>query len=694
MSLYRRDTAATTSGPAAAGDDAYARRKAREGARQKKQSAKAREIAPIPPVEDLARKAAAMKSFRFFCETYFPERFPLAWSDDHLTVIADFQRCIVDGGLQAVAMPRGSGKTTLAECAVLWAILRGEHEMVGLIGATQPAAREMLASLDTELRSNDRLAADFPEVCHPIRRLDGVNQCRLLFEGRPVVMKFEKDSIRLPSLPENPAASAIIKVAGLTGRVRGMKFTRPDGRVVRPKLVVIDDAQTDRSARSLKQTESRERLIAGTVLGLVGPNEKMSAIMPCTVIEPGDLAERFLDRQKRPEWCGRRTKLMLAMPAGLERWTEYWETRAAGMREEDGGAAGDAFYAEHRDELDRGAIAAWPARHPGALSAIQYGMNLYLEDAAAFYAEYQNDPAAARSDEGASDPASIIVRQSPVARRVVPAACEYVAVGVDVQQKLLYWTAIAADPKATPAILDYNTWPDQKRQWFTLRDATRTIQRAFAKQEAGSQLYAALEALVAEMVGIEFAREDGSRFRVGRIVIDARWRDDVIFRFCKQSPHGNLLLPALGVTTKGTAGGWKERKTQAGEVLKHDFRLCNPAPPKKPVRYAMVDSDAWISRVHDALRTPAGSTGALLLPKERAENHQCYAEQLCAEYSTEALVNGRVVKKWLPKPGNPDNHWLDSTKLALLGTYVLGAEPAYVVKAAPRKRTPRKATYF
>src|SRR5690606_37223630 len=139
--------------------------------------------------------------------------FLLAWSDDHRTVLDDFQRCIVDGGLQATAMPRGSGKTSLAEVAVPWAILRGHHELVGLIGATSAAARELLDSVKVELESNELLAADFPKVSHPIRMLEGINQRRLLLDGERVVVKFTKDSIHLPSLPANPASSAVIKVA-------------------------------------------------------------------------------------------------------------------------------------------------------------------------------------------------------------------------------------------------------------------------------------------------------------------------------------------------------------------------------------------------------------------------------------------------------------------------------------------------
>ena len=68
----------------------------------------------------------------------------------------------------------------------------------------------------------------------------------------------------------------------------------PDGRSVRPSLVVLDDPQTDESARSLSQCAARESILAGAVLGLAGPGTKISGIMPCTVIRPGDVPiERY-----------------------------------------------------------------------------------------------------------------------------------------------------------------------------------------------------------------------------------------------------------------------------------------------------------------------------------------------------------------------------------------------------------------
>lgn len=92
----------------------------------------------------------------------------------------------------------------------------------------------------------------------------------------------------LPTITGSAASGAILKVAGITGRIRGMKHQAAEGDSFRPDLVILDDPQTDESARSLSQCQGRESILAGAVLGLAGPGRKISGIMPCTVIRPGD----------------------------------------------------------------------------------------------------------------------------------------------------------------------------------------------------------------------------------------------------------------------------------------------------------------------------------------------------------------------------------------------------------------------
>ncbi len=99
--------------------------------------------------------------------------FHLAWSPDHIKVIEKIEQAVVHGGLFALAMARGSGKSSIAEVACIWAVLYGHRNFVCLIGSDEGHACDMLDSIKTELDSNELLLADFPEVCFPIQALDG-----------------------------------------------------------------------------------------------------------------------------------------------------------------------------------------------------------------------------------------------------------------------------------------------------------------------------------------------------------------------------------------------------------------------------------------------------------------------------------------------------------------------------------------
>jgi hypothetical protein len=167
---------------------------------------------------------------------------------------------VLRGGLFAMAMPRGSGKSTISECACIWAVLYGHREFVCLIGSDEGHAMDMLDAIKMELDGNDLLLADFPEAVYPIQALDGIaNRCNgQLYKGERTHIGWTAREVVLPTLKPDgwlqredlrpfvrddgtsKASGAIIKVAGITGRIRGMKYKRADGRTVRPTLVVLD----------------------------------------------------------------------------------------------------------------------------------------------------------------------------------------------------------------------------------------------------------------------------------------------------------------------------------------------------------------------------------------------------------------------------------------------------------------------
>jgi len=669
----------------------YEALKARARERNLRLSAAGRDIAPLPEVADPERKEAASSDFRFFCETYFPETFYLPWSKDHKKVVAKIEEAVLRGGLFALAMPRGSGKTVLCQRACIWALLYGHRRFVCLIGADEGHAAHMLDGIKVELECNDVLLEDFPEAAHPVRCLEGIaNHCAgQLYEGERTLMEWTAKHIVLPTIPGSPAGGGIIRVAGITGRIRGMTHQRPDGKTVRPSLVVIDDPQTDESARSLSQCQTRESILAGAVLGLAGPGKKISGIMPCTVIRPGDMADRILDRKNHPEWQGERTKMVYAWPKAQELWARYAEIRAESLRNANGGREATEFYREHREEMDEGAVVAWRERfNPDELSAIQHAMNLKLQDEAAFCAEYQNEPMV-QGEEGAIslDPEQVASKLNGRPRGSVPEKCTEITCFLDVHEKLLYHAVCAWEPDFTGYVIDYGTYPGQTTGYFTLREAQRTIRRVHQGMGLEGAIYAALETLTEELLRKEWPCDDGAVMRVGLCLIDQGWQTDVVHQFCRQSPHAGLLMPSRGHGITPSQKPISEYDRKRGDRIGHHWWVPS-VRRRRSLRHVEVDTNYWKSFVHKRLATAMGDRGCLSLWGRKPRAHRLFGEHLAAERHVPTEGRGRRVDEWKLPPSAPDNHWLDCVVGCAAAASIRGIKPEALTdgKAPPRKR--------
>ena len=660
------------------GARSYEERRNAERDRQAEQSLAGRDIGQLPEVVNPNRKAACERNFQLFCESYFPETYSLAWSPDHLKVIEKIETAVLRGGLFALALPRGSGKTTITESAALWSMLYGHREFVVLIGATESAALELLDSLKTELEVNERLAEDFPEVCYPVAQLEGIaNRCAgQLYKGERTRITWTSNEIVLPTVEGSRASGIIVRVAGITGRIRGMKFKRSDGRSVRPSLVVIDDPQTSESAGSLEQTRKRVRVLAGDILGLAGPGQKISGIMPCTIIRPGDMADIILNRNTHPDWNGEKTRMVYRFPTNMKLWEEYAEIRAEALRTEGNFQKATEFYLANREAMDAGAEVSWEARfNHDEVSALQHAMNLKFQDEAAFMSEYQNDPL---PDDTADDSLlsvdEICAKINGLARRRVPLKCDRLTMFVDVQKALLFYVVIAWAEDFTGAVIDYGSWPDQHRHEYSLADANPSIQTLFPKAGFEGALYAALSALTDECLGREWEREDGAVLKIERALVDANWGQstDVVYQFCRQSSHAGVILPSHGRYVGASSKPMTEYRKQQGDRLGFNWMIPNVAG-KRAIRHVIYDTNYWKSFIHARLAVPVGDKGSLTLYGRIPGAHQLFAEHLTAEYRVKTQGRGRTVDEWKLKPQSHDNHFLDCVAGCAVCGSMLGA---------------------
>lgn len=660
----------------------YEQRKAREAQRHAEMARAAQDIGEIPAVENPKRKADAERDFRKFCETYFSEVFYFAWSPDHLRVIEKIEKAVRTGGLFAMAMPRGSGKTVLCQTAVLWSALIGASPFVCLIAASAERARDLLENIKIWLETNPLLHADFPEVCYPIQCLERITnrQKGQKYQGEPTRIDWASDRIVLPTIAGSKASGVVISSSGMKGSdIRGQNYARADGQVVRPQLVMVDDPQTTESAWSPSQSQRREAILAGDVLGMAGPGRKIAGLMACTVIRPADMADNILDREKHPEWQGERTKMIYSFPANEKLWAKYAEMRADSLRNDGDGSEATEFYRVNREAMDAGAIIAWPQRfNEDEISAIQHAMNLKLRDEAAFFAEYQNEPIVDEIGEEMLSAEQIAEKINGYRPGEIPIGASHLTMFIDVQQKLLYWMAVAWEENFTGSIVDYGTWPEQKRAYFTLQDVHSTLGRATPGAGLEGQIYGGLEKLTAEKLSRAYRREDGAEMRIERCLIDANWGQstDVVYQFCRQSSFAGVLLPSHGKYVGASSIPFSEYKRKRGDRVGLHWRIPNTIG-KRQVRHALIDTNYWKTFVHARLAVAMGDPGCLSLfgrDDVAQKAHRLLADHLTAEYRVKTVARGQTVDEWKLRATRPDNHWLDCLVGCAVAASIQGAE--------------------
>lgn len=657
---------------------AYADRLRWQNEANRKAAAAFRDFGPVPKVKDRKRKAASRRSLRRFCEDYLEGTFALDWSPDHLAVIKKLERATKEGGLFAVAMPRGSGKTSLTEAAALWALLFGFRKFLVLIGATEPLARDLLQSIRTELESNETLAEDFPEVCFVLKKLEGVTTRKLISEGRKVNLTLRADEIVLPWIEDGgrrnkASAGSVLQVVGITGAIRGRKVKLPDGRTIRPDFVVIDDPQTDESAGSPSQVANREKTISGAILGLAGPGEKIAGVCPCTVIEEGDLADRLLNPDLYPEWNAERIPFLKSFPERLDLWERYGELRADSLRRFGDLREASKFYKANRAEMDRGAVVMWESRfEPGELSAIQHAINRKLRDEAAFWAEYQNNPRQTQDEETRiQSPLEIQQKTNGLDRTRALPGSEVVTAFIDVQAKALFWLVAGWRSDFTGSVLDYGTFPDQGgRRYYQLSDIAKTIPKRFPRAGEDGAISAALRQFIPELLSRSFVREDDEvELSPSLVLVDANWKTPIV-RDAVRSFRSPNVFPAHGRYVGAASRPITEYKRTRGERV----GLAWKTSVIEKLPHVLFDANFWKTFAHDRLSTEFGDAGSLTLFGQDAVAHRMLAENLVAEYRVRVTgSNGRTADEWKLKNTRPDNHFLDCLVGSAVGASVMGA---------------------
>ncbi len=644
---------------------AYYRKREDNRLRNAEKSRAGRNIAPVPSVADPARRAAAEASLKVFCETYLREAsgtnksvFNLEWSEDQLRVIKKIESAVIEGGLRSVCMPRASGKTRICVAGILWSVLTGRCKSVLLVAATNIMARRIFAEyIKPELLNNRLLLADWPEAVYPLWRLErNVNRINgQHIDDVPTSIKLTTGGITLPTVSGSQCSGSSITCAGITsGEIRGGRYD----------LVLCDDPQTRQSSTSKIKTEERELILMGDILALAFPGRKLSCLTTVTIIRPGDLADRLTDPSVRPEFFGERMKMVYAFPEAMDTlWEQYREIQVARLQAGNLKPIENDFYIEHREDMDRGAKVAWPARYePNELSGIQHAMNLMYRDPVAFASEYQNEPLEAITSAVVSlTTADLAGKIEKRKRGICPNDAAYLCCKVDCHDEVLYWSVCYFGPTCC-GLLDYGTFPEQNKSYFTLSNVKSTLSSKYTGDKQAI-LLAGLTDCLNDLMSREWKRADNSVMRIRRCHVDQGYLTGVVHQAIRNCKYSALVMPERGVPVTAKNIPFSEYKRFPHDRVFLDARIPGKCGVRE-LRRVDVDVNSWKTRLYNSIGVPLGGKNSFTFPTAK-DKHRLLFDHILSEKPNETEGRGRKLLEWEKQPSR-DNHWFD----CLVGCFV------------------------
>lgn len=648
----------------------------RAGDLQRKNAANAslRDIGQIPDIANPKERERAKWDLRYHLERYHEEKWYLGWCNDHLRLVKLLQDSFLNESpdeLIAVAMPRGSGKTSISRCAVEWGVLHGHLQWPILLEADADAYMKQMRAFAVTFRSKQLLAEDFPETIWVIQQMSTSQAApNMTCFGENMHIIWKTNEIVLPTnymSLELGTAAGIISGGGITGSVRGAQMTLASGEIVRPDAFVINDPQTRESAGSPKQIADRIDIVSADLLGMGGPGKPMRGVMTMTVIEKNDLADRILGPEF-PQWRSIRGKWLEEWPTNMALWNEY--AALLRRRKAEGGSLDDVneFYEQYRRPygpfcktpgMDSGAKVYWEARiNTPFISSLQSFMSWWILEPSAAMSEGQNQPIDPHEPEDViyCSREEILGKLSSLERFEVPDDATELVAYIDVQQEVFVYAIMAICKGFRRYVVDYGTFPDQSREYWVRSQLASKLSDIWK-----SPKQAWLNGLIATTRLIDqlpFTRTNGQGVDLTFGLVDSSDGDvtDIVFEFCRQHgggkwfPNNGAGALANDLNHRSEQKAWRKRHKDWGP---HWNRTTDHDRGFDRIRH---DADWYKSMVHLGIRTPEHDDGSLQFFED---DHQLLADHLRAEFPRADKKGAREYTHWQQRPQRPDNDLFD-----------------------------------
>lgn len=633
----------------------------------------------IPCPKDPARRLKAEQDPELWLRTYLPELFFEDFTDDRRDMANSVEHAALYGGDQAIAGPRGEGKTTLALwCAVRLMVCR-KCDFPVVIGKSQGKAQLELKDIKERLQQSERLAEDYPEICVPFRAVGAwASKARMQTAGGlETNMVLAVDHIAFPSIrreqlpkdwPEEiePASCGqVLYCLGVDGPIRGTKF-----RGKRPKLVVMDDIESRETAFSDPGIEKNEDIIEKDVAGLGASGKRVARVMLCTIQNRKCIAYKYTDPKTKPSFRGKRYRKMITPPSRMDLVDKYIEMRQ--LRSEGDPDAREAYryWKEHQETIEADCVVSnkqsfdntlHPDGEPLELSAVHAYYNRVADfgkDAVA--TEIDNDPPETVGPQGNGLTADIVCsRISGLDRGQLPANTMHLTAAIDLGKYKCHWVVTAWWKGAGGCVVDYG-----------IAEVAGTS-TAIDNEASEPQIYKALLDWRDMILQKEYVDATGEQRRVEVVFVDSGNFTNAAYEFVRQ-------VGAPFHVVKGTPN--YRNRARSTETTKAGDNMHAEWQESEKVWLFNLHTDYWKGWVHERFLTPNFDENNMLRRGSLSlfeiagnQRHNSFAQHIVAEELVTEFKEGKGSKTYW-NVRNDNNHWLDATYYAAAAGRYAGAK--------------------
>jgi hypothetical protein len=589
------------------------------------------------------------------------------------------------GGRKSLAAVRGIGKSEIVKGMLPFIMLAQLTSFPLPIAATTDLAKRLYTDFREKFTHSELLAEDFPEICYPVKALDGAPQRagKQHVGGELTRIVWTADGhLSFPHVPGSPYGGYKLAYAGLDAAFRGCNI---DGQ--RPTFILIDDPETRESADSEFQCSTREDIIEKDIAGLKEHGQPFAMLMITTVQNRSCVSYRYTERKIKPAWDGERYGLVVKWPHRMDLWWDYVAKRKADQEAGDRhGSSAVAFYLKHLEEMNAGHEMIDDAFDECIVdgkqychTALQAAWNQIADTSyEAFCAEFQNDPPKLEEVEGSGLTSGRIMSRIGSRKRMeIPCEANVVTIGWDIGKFASHWVCSA--------------WTNPAIGWLPDYGITETNGLSHISNEK------AIESAIVKMI-LDNA-EVMLSFKPSLVLIDSGDYTDAVYAACRQL--GAPFFPSKGWDSRR----YRHPQHQTEKIF--PFLQC----------YAKLQEaeDVWLYNVHTEwwkpwcherfITSPTDSNGdriagslELFDPEADAKLHLKFASHVVAEeLQVIQKPDGRTIRQLTLL--NRNNHYLDALALAAAGAgcldiRVVGQREVALPVAPQAKQAARSSSRF